>query len=172
MDITQEITVKIINKNNLDRIHELFEVVKRTILDNFPEYSERIKEYLIRIDNLNQTVKNAGVILGAYLNNKLVGYLIARKFYGGVGYCEWLGVLKEHQRQGIGGKLLREYENIALKNGVHNLQLESDIRNVEFYKKQGYKVLCLDKKGYFGTDNYILKKLIQTPKEENFLRIV
>ena len=50
------------------------------------------------------------------------------------------------------------------------IQLQSDRRNLEFYKKRGYSVLGFDEKGYFGVDNYIMKKVIQEPKEKNFLK--
>lgn len=165
-----KVKIQSINKNDKEKMQELFEVYKKTILENFPEYSRLIKEYLARRDNIDRHVKNAGIILGAYLSGKLVGYLIGRKLYGGVGYCEDLGVLNEYQRKGVGTRLIKEYEKISSLAGAHNLQLESDIRNLEFYKKQDFSVLCLDKKGYFGTDNYVMKKILQEPKEENFLR--
>jgi GNAT superfamily N-acetyltransferase len=166
----KEVKIQAINKNDSEEIRRLFEVYKKSILEDYPEYSRLTKEYLVREDKINELIKNAGIILGAFIEGKLVGYLIARKVWGGVGYCEALGVLNEHQRKGIGAKLVKEYERLSLLEGAHSLQLESDIKNLEFHKKQGYNVLCLDKKGYFGTDNYVMKKVLQEPKEENFLR--
>lgn len=164
-----QVKIQVINTDNKELMRELFEVYKKTILENFPEYSRSIREYLVRTDKIDEHIKNAGTIIGAYVAGKLVGYLIARRVWGGVGYCEVLAVLNEYQRKGIGTRLLKEYERISLILGAHNIQLESDIRNLEFYKKQDYSILCLDRKGYFGTDNYVMKKILQEPKEKNFL---
>lgn len=168
--IIMEIKIQIIDKNSEEEMRGIFEVYKKTILENYPEYSRSTREYLAREDKIEEIVKNAGIILGAYLWGKLVGYIISRKVWGGVGYCEVLGVLNEYQRKGIGTRLVKEYERISFDQGAHGLYLESDVKNLEFYKKQGYSVLYLDKKGYFGTDNYVMKKILQEPKEENFLR--
>ena len=105
-----KVKIQSINKNDKEKMQELFEVYKKTILENFPEYSRLIKEYLARRDNIDRHVKNAGIILGAYLSGKLVGYLIGRKLYGGVGYCEDFGVLNEYLSKGVGTRLIKEYE--------------------------------------------------------------
>ena len=48
--------------------------------------------------------------------------------------------------------------------------MDSAEKTLKFYEKLGYKIIGHDTKGYFGGDEYLLKKLIQEPKEENFLR--
>ncbi len=66
--------------------------------------------------------------------------------------------------------MLKKWEEVAKEKGAHGLQLEADKRNVEFYKKMGFKEVGFLEKGYFGTSNYIFFKVIQEPKEENFLK--
>lgn len=53
---------------------------------------------------------------------------------------------------------------------MHNIQLQADERNVEYYEAKGYEKFGFDSKGYFGVDSYWMKKLIAEPKEENFLK--
>lgn len=59
---------------------------------------------------------------------------------------------------------------LGLKLGAHSLQLQADKRNLTFYKNRGYDIIGLDAQGYYGTDNYLMKRIIQEPKEKNFLR--
>ena len=170
LHMDKEVKILTINKNNSEEMRGLFEVYKKSILEDYLEYSRLTKEYLAREDKINEFVKNAGIILGAFIERKLVGYLIARKVWGGVGYCEALGVLNEYQRKGIGTILLEKIEEYARKEGVHSIHLETYDRDLEYYKKREYKEYGFDKNSYFGADAYLMKKEIQEPKEKNYLK--
>lgn len=139
----------------------------------FDEYSKNTIFYFIKGTNqedLLKKLKEEWTILVAFSKSRPVGIIMANKPYGGVIYCDVLLVDENFQKKGIGSRLLEEFENISKRKGVHNIRVESEERDLPFYEKNGYEVVGLDKKGYWGTDNYILKKLIQEPKEENFLK--
>jgi len=51
----------------------------------------------------------------------------------------FMAVDEKHQKQGIGGKILEELENIAQKKGVEYIILDARETAVSFYKKHGFK---------------------------------
>ncbi|PIY94013.1 MAG: hypothetical protein COY68_04250 [Candidatus Levybacteria bacterium CG_4_10_14_0_8_um_filter_35_23] len=110
------------------------------------------------------------LVLAVKVSDKPAGILIAKRLEGGVFHCDYLIVDSKFQRKGIGRALLSEWEQIAKKEGFHNIRMEAEYLDLEFYKKCGFEVIGEDKKGFYGTDNFILKKLIQEPREENFLK--
>lgn len=144
-------------------------VYSETIKNGFPEYSKKTLYYFAS-KKYQDRMFAAQIKFGAFEKGNLAGYLLAEKPIGGVVYIYWFAVLQEHQGRGVGTALLKRLEKTALKNGAHNIQFHSDKRNVKYYKSRGYEVVGLDKKSYFGTDNYIIKKIIQEPKEKNFLK--
>lgn len=148
---------------------QLTKVFGEVVMNEFPEYSERIRTYFIDII-LPQELPRKKLRIGAFDNDTLVGFLIAENPFGGVLFVPWLALLSSHQKQGIGTQLLTYIEELALKSGVHSIQLQADERNVPFYTRNDFEVIGLDKKGFFGTDNYLLKKQIQEPNEELFLK--
>lgn len=160
------ISLRRLNKNDLREFDEIF---TETIQKEFSEYSKKTLDYFTDT-KYKRKMFNCEIRIGAFINDKLVGFLLAQDPVGGVLQVFWIAVIKPYQKRGIGSKLLGYLEKMALKKGVHNLQLQSDARNIPFYKKTGYQILGYDLKGYFGTDNYLMKKLIQEPKEENFLK--
>jgi len=99
-----------------------------------------------------------------------VGIFIADKLYGGISYGVWLIVDSNFQGRGIGESLLKHWEDEVKKQGGHGLKLEADKRNVEYYKKMGFRLVGLEKKSYYGLDEYVFQKTIAQPKEENFFK--
>lgn len=169
----EKILIEELKEQELDIFYDLF---KKCTQNLFPGYSERTREYLHSHERtynkevIRRKIKNGDTLLIAKSDGNIVGYLIADKQFGGVSFCHWLVVDPGVQKKGIGKMLLVHWEQMAKVNGAHSLRLESDKRNLEYYKNRGYAAIGLDEKGYFGSDNYILKKSIQEPKEENWFK--
>lgn len=108
--------------------------------------------------------------IGVFVKDRLVAYLLAPEYEGGVSWIYWLAVLKNYQGRGIGTMLLKFFEKLCIKQGVHSIIFYADKRNVTFYLRRGYNVIGFDEKSYFGPDAYIIKKLIQKPEEKKFLK--
>lgn len=166
-----------IEKLRREDIDSFFEFFSKSILTQFPEYSIASKKWLIsspQAFSKERMMRGVGekesLWLLAYVKNHLAGFIYGEKPWGGVCDIYWLVVDSNLQRKGIGRSLLMEFEKIVKKLGAHSIHLRTDPRNLEFYKKAGYDVIGLETKTYLGTDDYVLKKLIQEPKEENFLR--
>ena len=110
------------------------------------------------------------MILGAYSRGLIVGFAHGTLPWGGISIVYWLAVDPKFQHKGIGTAILKEWEKIAEEKGAHSIHLDSNKKNLKFYEKLGYKVIGFDEKSWFGASGYILTKLIQEPKEENFLK--
>lgn len=168
------VTIKRITPEDLDVFFDLFSGLVKT---QFNEYSDKTKEFMVTHKKAwsKETYKRlisdtTRILLGAWKSRKLVGILDAEIMIGGVSLCTWLIVDPGFQRKGVGKKLLKSWEHLVRKEGIHSLFLYSSKHVIPFYKKMGFEVSGLHKKGWFGSDEYILTKLIQEPKEENFLK--
>lgn len=159
------ITIREIKDTEIDDLKKVF---LETVQNEFPEYSQNIRDYFTKA-YFTQMMK-CEIKLGAFCNKTLVGYLLANKPFGGILFVNWLAILKDYQRKGIGKIILKQIEKTALKLGAHSIHLEAEKRNLPFYKSMGFIEFGFDKEGYFGTDNYLLKKVLRKPDERNFLK--
>lgn len=137
--------------------------------EDFLYYSEKCRKFFVSkkyvLDIISSYIK-----VGAFDGEQLMGFIIAYKPYGGVVEVRWLIVSKKYRNKGVGARLLQALEDKALGLGVHNIHVETNENVVGYYKRNGYEILGFDKEGYFGSDNYYMKKLIQEPQENVFLK--
>jgi ribosomal protein S18 acetylase RimI-like enzyme len=164
-----EITVKKIKEEEVENIYPYY---KNWIITLFPEFSEAIKKKISDKSYgekyIHKLIKQNGIALIAFLGKRPVGIFLADPPSDGLSYASWLMVDSYVQGKGIGKSLLRRWEEEAKKQKCHNLRIEADHRNVGFFEKMEFKLIGLEQKGYFGTDNYLFQKIIAEPKEENF----
>lgn len=160
------LVIRPVTNKDLGQLKKLY---RTTIRNDFGEYSKKVINHFVSYSYWKQM---AGVKhkVGVFMRGKMVGYLLAPKPEGGVINIYWMAVGQDYRGKGIGQTLLSYFEKYAKKMGVHNIHLESKKENVAFYKKCGYRLIGLDEKGYYGTDNYIMKKMIAEPTEENVLK--
>lgn len=157
--------IRIIKSSETLKLKKLF----TKTLSEFPEYSKKTLRFFASGPYRKRMISLSNRF-GAFVGGKLVAYLLAPEFEGGVSWIYWIAVLKNYQNQGIGATLLNFFEKLCIKQGIHSIIFYSDKRNVGFYLKRGYKVIGFDEKSYFGPDAYIMKKLIQKPNEKEFLK--
>lgn len=50
-----------------------------------------------------------------------------------------MAVLRDHRRQGVGGALLREMLNEAMRRKCSRVELDAQLQAVSFYKKAGFR---------------------------------
>lgn len=173
-ELERNIVIKKIDASEIDLFYDLFE---KCLQAEFPEYSEKM---IHRILNRPQSFTRQNIafwlktgvnhaFLG-YLDNQLAGFILGRNVDHGVSQLSWLGILKGFQRKGLGRKLLETWEILVEEQGAHVVHVYSFQRDLPFYKKCGYSLLAIDEKSWFGVDHYILRKHLQEPKEENYLR--
>lgn len=169
-----QLDVRSIDEKDIDTFYDIF---VRCLKTEYPEYSEKmINHFLTRQqsftkENIAFWLKNHFnyAFLG-YIDTELAGFALGRNVDLGVSFLSWLGILPEFQRKGLGRKLLESWETFSKEKGAHVIHVYSFARDLPFYEKCGYHVLALDKKAWFGVDHYILRKHIQEPREENYLK--
>lgn len=160
------ITKQIVRESDLKNLGKIYLL---TINSEFPEYTEKTLDYFTR-PSYKKLMLAKKIKLGAYHEGKLIGYLLANNPFGGVLFVSWLAVLKPYQGKGVGKKLLEKLEQIAKRKGAHSIFLSTYKRDMGFYEKQGFENIGYDVKGYFGQEEYYMRKLIQEPKEANYLK--
>lgn len=149
----------------------LFQSFFKTVVNSdFLEFPQKTRQYLTSKKYARDRLFKAGLTLGAFDGKKLAGILIGATPFAGVLSIAWLAVSEKYQKKGIGKELLKECEAYAKDAGIHNIQIAILPQNLAFYKKCGYKKFGFDEKSYFGISVYLVKKLISTPKESQFLR--
>ncbi|MBI1919288.1 GNAT family N-acetyltransferase [Candidatus Microgenomates bacterium] len=169
-----KVNIKTITKKEFGEFYKLFSSLVKT---QFSEYSKKSIEWMLTSkrafekESMQKAIKNKQMMtIGAYVSDAIVGFAYGELPFGGLSRVYWLAIDPIFQRKGIGRALLGKWEEIVKNLGVHAVHLYSAQHNINFYKKLGYKIIGFDEKSYFGQDCYIFKKIIQEPKEENFLR--
>lgn len=100
--------------------------------------------------------KNA--IFGAYEGEELIGFIWGNACYAGLGFISWLIVKEDNRNNGVGAKLLNYYEDFIKSRNGHVVELYCFEALKKFYEKNGYEVIGIREKGYFGLKQYIMDK--------------
>ena len=160
-----------IKKATIKDVGIFWGLFKSGVKDLFPEYSVSVKAMneifrkKFSKSLFEQRIREKSmIILIAFKGKDPAGFLVAGSSSGGMSLVVWLAVITAFQKMGIGSLLLKEYEKIAKKQGVHKINLWTYKRNLSFYKKNGYKMAGFIPKAYYGVDNYLIYKSIQQPK--------
>ncbi len=157
-----------LKKENLDDFFELFKTI---LSEEFPEYTNRIKNFFLTKDyskasfefNIDRPYRK---VLLALEDNKVVGYLVADQTYGGVGFISFFGVNKKYRKKGVGTALISAYEEFCHSKKAHMIRLYTFERIIPFYNKLGFEKIGEEKQGYWGTNNQIMAKKIGDWNEE------
>lgn len=162
----KKIKIKKAKVSNIESFFDLFKVSVRT---QFSEYSLRtknlfLKKYFTKKNFIDDLKRKRIDLLLAFIDNRIVGYLVAFPPYGGIAYISWIAVKNSFQGKGIGSALLKEYESIAKRKGIHKIHLWTDKRNLKFYKNNKWTLVGHIPKNYFGADDWLFYKKIQNPK--------
>jgi GNAT superfamily N-acetyltransferase len=135
---------------------EIREVKKEEIKDFWKQEWRKFDE------ELGFQWKDRAVMLAAYEGSEILGAALI-KLLGGCAYLEQLIIAKSQRGKGMGSSLMKEFENLAKKEGCHKLTIKTTDKmpgTIPFYKKHGYKIEATLKKYYFKHDWVIMSKFI------------
>lgn len=157
------ITYHLATAEEVPEFHKFFAY---TIRELFCEYSKETLEYFVTKDYdewwMTKSIKEKSKYLYiAKDGSKTVGYNFFGKVYGGVTMSSWIAVIPEYQNQGIAKKLLSLWEDWALNNGAHAIQIWTRDKNIAYYEKRGFTYSGKFPNAWFGmTTNLLYKTLI------------
>ncbi|MEO7387767.1 MAG: GNAT family N-acetyltransferase [Gammaproteobacteria bacterium] len=98
--------------------------------------SSGIRRPVDDLPRLEKMLKHANLVIGAYLDNHLVGIARALTDFSYCCYLSDLAVLKEHQQRGIGRELIAQVQSRV--GGQTMLLLLSAPDAMEYYPKVGF----------------------------------
>ena len=91
---------------------------------------------------------------------EIIGFAIGRN-EAGVFWADWLGVRKNKRRGGVAELLMKEWEKILKKKGVHKIWCDTRTSNkesVSLLLKLKYKKLGLFGNGWYKQDFFLWEK--------------
>lgn len=133
-----------INKCNINDINRIIELGK-LINTNFD-----------KLNNLEEIIKNKEII-GYYIDNKLVGFIIFKTMYE-ITDLLYIVVDKLYRRKSIASKLLEELIGNSEKV---MLEVRCDNDNaIKLYKKYDFKIINIRKKYYENMDAYVMELML------------
>ena len=148
-----------------DDISIFFDFFKQSIDTQFEDYSKETLTYFTQKDYdkwwISKSISDKSkYIYLAMFNEKIVGFILFSKVYGGVTNASWLAVSPEFQGKGVGTTLVSEWERWAKRENAHSMYLWSKDKNIPFYKKLGFNVSGKFPNAWFGvTTNLLFKTL-------------
>ena len=126
-------------------------------LDKINELGNLINNKFSKLNNIEEIINN-NEIMGYYLDNKLVGFILFKQLYEVIDLL-YIVVDPIYRRHGIGSKLLesllnRDYEKIMLEVNVTNKSA------IKLYKKYNFKIINI-RNNYYGNDSAYVMELIK-----------
>ena len=96
----------------------------------------------------------------AKIDNKIIGGITGDLFWNYL-YIDLMWIEEGYRKQGIGKKLIKEIECLAVDNGIYRSHLcTASFQSLEFYKKCDYTIFGkLDDMPEGETEYYLFKKL-------------
>ena len=108
--------------------------------------------YNLKVESFNNPFFNSMV----YYDDGIKGIIIYNLLYDRI-EINYIIVDKNYRKKGIGSSLLRQIEKNRLKNITLEVR-ESNIEAINFYKKNGFKIVAI-RKNYYGSENgYLMLK--------------
>ena len=162
-----------IKKATVSDFEDFYKLFKKTLNNGYFLYSPKSVE-TFETDLPKKTIKKdlgdaKKILFLGYAGAKLAGYLLTNKMNGGVSFAHWLAVDKKFQKRGVASKLLKYWEEDALKQGCHSLNLFTTKNDVEFYVNRGFTLVGEFPNAWYGVDHFMFYKNLRPPDEDRFL---
>lgn len=144
-----KIDVRFINEEDLNRDKEnLIELLEDNIKINLPNIINFTKYAIENYEDMLRFKKNdSAILIGAFYNEKIVGFIWAhkREVYGDsrlhIGH---IVVNSKVRSGGIGTKLLNYLENYSIRENIKKIDLMATLANentMKFYKANGFSIV-------------------------------
>lgn len=118
------------------------------------ELGQLINKNFDKVNNIEELINN-NKIIGYYLDNNLVGFIIYEEIYEVIDLL-YIVIDKLYRRKGIATHLMNE----LLKKDCERIMLEvrcDNINAIKLYKKFNFKIINIRKKYYENNDAYVME---------------
>jgi GNAT superfamily N-acetyltransferase len=120
----------------------------------YPKRVIKKMEKLYTPDHIINFAKDRLFLVAEDLNEEIIGTAtISENMFGSV------FISPDHQRQGIGAKVMQSLEELVKAQGKNEVILHASINAVQFYEKQGYKEIKRVEDEKFGNSIEMRKQL-------------
>ena len=93
-------------------------------------------------------------------NGNIIAGILSKMYCWNCLYIDVLWVKEEHRKDGLGSRLLKEIESVAIEKGCYLIHLDTfDFQAKDFYIKRGYEVFGVLDECPEGHKRYFLKKI-------------
>lgn len=159
------VKIEILKKEDAGGFYPVFAQAMKT---SFPCYSRILTDFFINkiytpVNFIYWLNNNLKTIIAAKFENEIAGFAVIDQPYGGVSFCRWLAILPQHQKKGLGKKLITGWIELAKKQGCHKVELAAQPLARGFYEKVGLTLEGERKMSYFGIDQFVFGKIIGRP---------
>jgi len=154
---------------------DFYSIFARAMKTAFPCYSPVLADFFINkiytpVNFIYWLNNNLKTIIVARLGAEILGFAVIDQPYGGVSFCRWLAILPEHQKKGLGKKLIEAWIEMAKMQGCHKVELASQPLARGFYEKAGLTLEGERKMSYFGIDQFVFGKIIGRPNHSTMTK--
>lgn len=157
----QELEIRRLGAGDIEAFYPLFEQMLREDIDELKDRSKFFLEGDYTRDRVySSLIFPKIIIIGAFVNQKLIGFVWGSATYAGLGFISWLKVDADYQGKGIGKKLVHSYEKSVRNKKGHVIELYCFDSTLGFYTKLGFEKIGIRKKGYFKLRQNILNKYL------------
>jgi len=120
------------------------------IEEGLDRYNNQFAESYVH-KRLNVILKDKGVTVGGLLGGSYWGWFYIDRFW----------IREEYRKSGLGCKMLKMAEEEAISRGCLFAHLDThDFQALDFYKKNGYEVICFLEDLPKGFNRYLMKKAL------------
>lgn len=164
-------TVKKLTQKDLP---QLVELLSKVLDEAFTHYQKRTRQAYKKLSDIKYYTKvlkrKTSIAIGAFDKKRVIGFISLESKDGGVGLVEWFIVDKSYRGKSIGTALMNRLEKEALNKYYHYIFLYTETqKNLTFYKKRGFEYVGLQKKSWFGENEYMMQKILRDrPFDEMF----
>ena len=145
-------------------IDKAFDILYASFGQDYPYKPETIDQYRKIYSKdyfVNFIEDKRNILLGAFKENTLIGFITIEKQNGGVVFINQFVVAKDHRGKGIGSALMSKMETIALENNCHYVYLYTEtLKDEKFYLDKGYKYIGTYDNAWFGEVEHIFAKTL------------
>ncbi|MCL4374331.1 GNAT family N-acetyltransferase [Patescibacteria group bacterium] len=158
--------LKIKKVNRALALKAIVEIVNQVMKHDFSLYQPRTRRAYGRLFDhayFRKFIKEENnVVLAAFDQERLAGFVSVKGDSGGVAFIDWLAVIMPYRRHGLGTRLLKQAEDWSLHHGFHYLHLLTEApANIAYYLKRGFRLVGVHRGAWFGEDEKIMAKKIR-----------